>query len=186
MSKRRYMLVVLFVLTHLAAAACTQLQPANPDPGVDLSDPNVGGGVGEETGPQTPISAAAPANETSPRLDATAETLATYPPASPTFAPARDLPVATPAPPMPATESIPAPAETPAPPAGEEPGESGVVIHVVKPGENLYQIGLIYGISWVTIAEFNGIANPDAIAEGQEIRIPPTPQPTPAAETTDN
>lgn len=177
---RRRMLAALFVFIALFAAACTRLQPADPYTGVDLSDPNVGGGVGVETGPQTPIPTSAPAEETSPRLDATAEALATYPPASPTLAPAMEMPAATSSP-SPATESVPAPEETPAPPAGEEPGESGEVIHIVQLGENLYQISLKYGISWVTIAEFNGITNPDAIAEGQEIRIPPTPLPTPTA-----
>ncbi|HSM57614.1 MAG TPA: LysM peptidoglycan-binding domain-containing protein [Candidatus Sulfomarinibacteraceae bacterium] len=65
-------------------------------------------------------------------------------------------------------------------------------VHVVQPGENLYRIGLQYGISWVVLAEYNGIPNANAIYTGQQIRIPatddatptPTPTPDPSAETT--
>jgi len=64
--------------------------------------------------------------------------------------------------------------------------------HVVQAGENLYRIGLQYGISWVVLAEANGIANPNRIVVGQVLTIPseaddddtPTPTPTPGEETT--
>ncbi len=64
--------------------------------------------------------------------------------------------------------------------------------HVVQPGENLYRIGLQYGISWVVLAEANNITNPNRIVVGQELTIPsesdgddePTPTPTPGEETT--
>lgn len=63
--------------------------------------------------------------------------------------------------------------------------------HTVAPGENLYRIGLQYGISWVTLAEYNGITNPNNIIVGDEIAIPqpgeaitPEPTPSPATETT--
>ena len=159
----------------VAVAACNRLEPASPDPGLDFSDPDVGGGVGIDDGPETPIPTAAPTNEASPRLDATAEALATFPPVTTTPA---ALPVDTPAPvetpletpPPPATEATPAPSAT--------PEEAGLIVHTVQPGETLFHIGLQYGLSWVVIAEFNGILNPDAIDVGQEIRIPPTPTPT--------
>jgi LysM repeat protein len=63
--------------------------------------------------------------------------------------------------------------------------------HVVQPGENLYRIGLQYGISWLALANHNNLPNANAIYAGQELRIPaesgagaPTPTPPPAAETT--
>ena len=62
--------------------------------------------------------------------------------------------------------------------------------HTVAAGENLYRIGLQYGISWVAIAQENGITNPDRIFEGQVLDLPggsgeegaggqPEPMPTP-------
>lgn len=175
MTMRRGLLVALLFITLLAAAACNRLEPTAPDPGLDFSDPDVGGGVGIDDGPETPIPTAAPTNEASPRLDATAEALATFPPATATptiLSIDTPVPVETPleTPPPPATEATPAPSAT--------PEEAGLIVHTVQPGETLFHIGLQYGLSWVVIAEFNGILNPDAIDVGQEIRIPPTPTPT--------
>lgn len=72
--------------------------------------------------------------------------------------------------------------------------EAGAVrTHVVQAGENLYRIGLQYGISWVVIADYNNISNPNSIFVGQQLRIPPdegqappapTPTPSPSTETT--
>lgn len=64
--------------------------------------------------------------------------------------------------------------------------------HVVQPNENLYRIGLQYGISWVVLAEANNITNPNRIVVGQVLTIPsegddddtPTPTPPPDEETT--
>jgi LysM repeat protein len=61
-------------------------------------------------------------------------------------------------------------------------------IHVVQAGENLYRIGLQYGISWVVLADFNGLPNANAIYVGQELKIPAdpsaeTPPPTPPPST---
>jgi LysM repeat protein len=44
--------------------------------------------------------------------------------------------------------------------------------HTVAPGENLFRIGLIYGLSWVPLAVYNDIPNPNLIYTGQVIRIP--------------
>ena len=71
---------------------------------------------------------------------------------------------------------------------GEEAGEERV--HVVQAGENLYRIGLQYGISWTVLAEYNNLANANDIDVGQQIRIPPVegadsgPVPTPAPQVT--
>jgi LysM repeat protein len=56
--------------------------------------------------------------------------------------------------------------------------------HTVQPGENLYRIGLQYGLSWVTLARYNNIYNPNYIYVGQVLQIPgggttPPPQPDP-------
>lgn len=53
--------------------------------------------------------------------------------------------------------------------------------YTVRAGDNLYKIGLAYGITWVQIAEANGIVNPNQILVGQVLKIPveapgPTPQ----------
>lgn len=70
---------------------------------------------------------------------------------------------------------------TPEPPAPEPTAEpqpeapTGETIHVVQPGDNLYRIGLRYGFTAEELAAYNGIANPDRIDVGQQIRIPPTP-----------
>jgi LysM repeat protein len=45
--------------------------------------------------------------------------------------------------------------------------------HRVVWGENLYRIALRYGTSVQTIAQLNGIANPDRIYAGQVLRIYP-------------
>lgn len=50
---------------------------------------------------------------------------------------------------------------------------AGERTHVVKPGENLFRIGLMYGFTVTELAQYNGIANPNAIKVGQVIRIPP-------------
>jgi LysM repeat protein len=62
--------------------------------------------------------------------------------------------------------------------------------HTVAAGENLYQIGLKYGVSWVTLASMNGLSNPNALQIGQTIKLPqsetadPEPTPSPLTEST--
>ncbi|WP_420641572.1 LysM peptidoglycan-binding domain-containing protein [Candidatus Leptofilum sp.] len=64
--------------------------------------------------------------------------------------------------------------------------------HTVAAGENLYRIGLKYGISWVAIANENNLANPNVLTVGQVLKLPgasepdpgPTPTPSPQTETT--
>lgn len=55
---------------------------------------------------------------------------------------------------------------------GGIPPEGNYTYYVVQPGENLYQIGLKFGMSWVLIAEANGITNPNFIVAGQVLKIP--------------
>lgn len=64
-------------------------------------------------------------------------------------------------------------------------------IHIVQRGENLYRIGLQYGISWAVLAQVNNLPNANAITVGQQLRIPAdpnapgTPTPTPAPKPTE-
>jgi LysM repeat protein len=52
--------------------------------------------------------------------------------------------------------------------------------YTVKANDNLFRIGLLYGISWVQLAEANGLINPNQIVVGQVLKIPvDTPGPTP-------
>ncbi len=65
--------------------------------------------------------------------------------------------------------------------------------HVVQPGENLFRVGLRYGVQWTVLQQLNGIVDPNRIIVGQIIclpgsspvittpvvTIPPAPSPTP-------
>jgi len=48
----------------------------------------------------------------------------------------------------------------------------GETLYTVQHGDNLYEIGLLFGMSWKRIAERNGIADPGQIFVGQVLRIP--------------
>lgn len=56
--------------------------------------------------------------------------------------------------------------------AAEETSEELPTTHTVVRGENLYQIGLNYGLSWVVIARANNLANANYIYAGQVLTIP--------------
>ena len=45
------------------------------------------------------------------------------------------------------------------------------VIHIVQPGENLFRIGLRYGVGWVAIMSANGLSS-TTIYVGQQLIIP--------------
>lgn len=60
---------------------------------------------------------------------------------------------------------------TSAPTPTEEP-TAGPVIHTVRAGENLYRIGLRYGVTWQVIMEANNIAEATDIYVGMELIIP--------------
>lgn len=45
-------------------------------------------------------------------------------------------------------------------------------IYVVQPGDNLYRIGLQFGIHWKTISQFNKLQDPSLIYPKQQISIP--------------
>ncbi|MEW5989251.1 MAG: LysM peptidoglycan-binding domain-containing protein [Chloroflexota bacterium] len=84
----------------------------------------------------------------------------------------------------------PGPTETgnPLTPAVTPSASGAPQIHVVTAGDNLYRLGLHYGLSWLALAEYNNLTNPDQLTVGQELRIPGgeeiiTPTPSPATET---
>jgi LysM repeat protein len=62
-------------------------------------------------------------------------------------------------------EQVPVPPQAPAPPTEER-------IHIVQQGENLFRIGLKYGMDWQEIAQANGIVNSTDIYVGQKLVIP--------------
>lgn len=49
---------------------------------------------------------------------------------------------------------------------------SGVTVHVVQRGENLYRIALQYGLTVDEIAQYNGLVDPTNIQVGQRLLIP--------------
>lgn len=73
--------------------------------------------------------------------------------------------------------------QTTAPTVGTPPATE--ITHTVKAGENLYQIGLLYGYSWVVLAQYNNIPNPNYVVVGTVLKIPgsSTPTATPTAPT---
>jgi LysM repeat protein len=62
------------------------------------------------------------------------------------------------------------PPSTPVP--GGDFGTGGPLVHVVRPGENAFRIGLRYNITVETLALANRLANPNLIYVGQVLVIP--------------
>ena len=56
-------------------------------------------------------------------------------------------------------------------PQPEKPA-GGKVVYVVKKGDNLYRIGLKYGVDWRKLATANQISNVHNLKVGQKIVIP--------------
>jgi len=158
--------------------------------GLDFSDPNVGGGVlGDATATSLPA-AAYPVTtaETAPETGAATVVSATAVPVTADAATAESTTADAATPQAPAgDEALPATAVSPTEPAAP-PAETAVpatqageLSHVVQPGENLFRIGLQYGVSWVTLAQYNGLSNPNDIRAGQTLRIPPAGAAIPTA-----
>ncbi len=74
---------------------------------------------------------------------------------------------------VPATPSEPStkPDSKPTKPEPAKPSANGKV-YVIKKGDNLYRIGLQFGVDWEKIAKANGISNVRGLKVGQQIRIP--------------
>ena len=55
----------------------------------------------------------------------------------------------------------------------------GSTVHTVQPGENLFRIGLRYGVTVNALVAANGLRNPNFIYVGQRLIIPTGSSPTP-------
>lgn len=98
-------------------------------------------------------------------------TIAIQPTATPTLVPATATPAEAPtATPPPEAVATPTPVTSLPSPQGGTSGKE--IIHIVQPGENLFRIGLKYGIDADTLARYNGLRDPDKIYVGQSIKIP--------------
>lgn len=52
------------------------------------------------------------------------------------------------------------------------PARDGETLYTVQQGDNLYEIGLLFGMSWKRIAERNGLTDAGQVFVGQVLRIP--------------
>ena len=59
-------------------------------------------------------------------------------------------------------------------PAGAQQGSTSTTntTYIVQPGDNLYRIGLKFGLSVTALAQANGIVNPDFVYVGEKLIIP--------------
>ena len=67
-----------------------------------------------------------------------------------------------------------APASAAPPPAASPPAEA-TGSYVVRGGDSLASIAASYGITYVQLAEMNGLPNPDVLYVGQVLRVPAAP-----------
>jgi LysM repeat protein len=67
---------------------------------------------------------------------------------------------------------IPAPPLPPASGVVSYIAPNGALIHIVQPGDNVFRIGLRYGVTWDVIARANGLFYPQYIFPGQHLVIP--------------
>lgn len=72
----------------------------------------------------------------------------------------------------------------PTPLARAAPAADGI-IHIVQPGENLFRIGLKYGVSWSAIMQANGLTSTN-IYVGQQLTIPTNSMAGPAQWVSDD
>ena len=167
------------------------------------------GTTAEQPAPETAEGGETPATgeETSPRPETeTAETPAEQPATTTETTEGGETAPAITTEEQPATTTTEeTPAETPAETTAEQPATTTTEqpattttnttgTHTVVAGDNLYRIGLQYGVSWVVLAQYNNLPNANSIVVGQMLRIPtaapdgtaatPTPVPVPSDGTT--
>jgi LysM repeat protein len=90
-------------------------------------------------------------------------------PPTPTPVPAAEVPTATP---LPEAEAVPTPTAVTSLPSPQGTTAGKEIIHIVQRGENLFRIGLKYGLDAATLAQYNGLSDPDRIYVGQSLKIP--------------
>ena len=206
--RRLFHFITLLLILGLVLAACER-----PIPGSDggdateaTPDANVGGGADAETAPYPADTGESETPRVEEEAAATPEPAAAEPEtaaepaAEPAAAPeTTDSGEAEGEDPETTTEEQPADEATTdeaaaEPAAAEEPTPELIsttpVTHTVQAGENLYRIGLKYGISWVRLAEYNRLSNPNRLTVGQVLKLtdgdtpPVDPTPSPSTETT--
>lgn len=197
--RRLFQIALLILILALALTACER-----PIPGTDSGetpaevtpDANAGGGEAADTSAEPAADTAAEpaeaAESDTPRVDE--EPTATPEPAaaettsdSGTDGAAEETAAAAPAE---TTEETATAATTDTTAVTTETPAT----HTVQAGENLYRIGLKYGISWVKLAEYNGLSNPNVVKVGQVLKLSadgtgtgttdPTVTPSPMTEST--
>ncbi|MFO7536638.1 MAG: LysM peptidoglycan-binding domain-containing protein [Chloroflexota bacterium] len=170
-------LLVLLMLTGWLLIACERTLPdTNESPAPDQPVAE----LPQETDPidQTPVEESPPVGYPEPEAEATPEPVDTPREEETTEEPETDESEEV-------EEAVEEAEEAADPPPTME--EATPTVHTVARGESLYRIGLQYGVSWVRLAQFNNITNPNRITVGQQLRIPgpsdPIPQPTPSPHT---
>ncbi len=79
-----------------------------------------------------------------------------------------------PTPPVPVVVISPTPTPTPTPAVTPTPTPTPApLIHRVRPGDTLSEIAQFYSVSLESLQSINGIANPNDLFAGQELRLPP-------------
>jgi LysM repeat protein len=172
---------MMILLALLLVAGCTRSKSEGPSDatvaGTAAAAPTQGTG-GDAT---ATLSGGEAINATANAMAATETAKA----AAPTAGAATETPqptevTATDAAPTEAAATEAAPTATKAPTSAEPtattaPAEAGTpATHTVQEGENLFRIALKYGLSYQTVAAYNGITNPNIIIPGQQIKIPST------------
>ncbi len=80
---------------------------------------------------------------------------------------------------LPGIEPLQAPDKIQPPPNALQFTPTATKTHIVQPGETLFGIANLYGVSMGAIVLANQLANPDIIDAGQSLQIPQGPLPTP-------
>jgi LysM repeat protein len=187
---------IILLLALLVVSGCTRSKSSGPPEATDES--------GAEAATQPPGDQASPTAVLSGQeaIDATTTAWAMETATAEASPPAGQETVAATTPAATATEpeatATPEPAEATAAPepttvpvATQLPSSGEEQIHTVQPSENLFRISLNYGLDYKDVAAYNGIANPNIVYVGQEIKIPPSgstgpgsPQPPPSGAKT--
>jgi len=195
-----FFLVVFLFIISLFLVACERPLPGGyndpstpPDttvPDVPVDVPEVDTGDAYPTGQESPEDAieAYPSDAAQPAQEAPAEEGAVEQELKAEDQPAAEEPAAEAEPEEPVVEGPSAETETPAAgdaqeetageaeaPAAEDAAQAAAETpgtHTVAAGENLYRIGLLYGINWVDLAEANGITDPTSLYVGQVLVLP--------------
>jgi outer membrane biosynthesis protein TonB len=154
------------ILTTLLIACVVSLSACAQSASVGIPTPERI--VQNQSTPEPTANAAAPVATIEPTSPAPTPAPAATP------QPQKPAPAATPQPPEP-TQTAPAPTE-PAPTVAPDTSSDNfvcnqMVTHIVKPGENLFRIGLHYKTTAYAIARRNGIPNVRIVRAGTQLRI---------------